>query len=71
MCSNARQAPRTWAQAELPAQLAATIDELANAASADADAVSADVTERLVRAWAAIAAAYPELAARAARYARS
>jgi hypothetical protein len=75
MCSNASQSGPARAEAELAAQLAVTIDEfavtideLAAAASSDADAASPDIAERLVRAWAMIKAADPELAARTARY---
>jgi hypothetical protein len=71
MCSNAGWTTRTWAQTNMPAQLTAAIDELAAAVGADADADSADIAERLVHAWAVIAAAYPELATRTARYTRS
>jgi hypothetical protein len=68
MCSNVSQAGAARAEAELAARLVATIDEVAAAASADADGDGADVAERLVRAWAMLTAADPELAARTARY---
>jgi hypothetical protein len=68
MCSNAGQPAVAHAGADLAARLAATIDELAAAASAEADAGSPDVAERLARAWTMITAADPELAARTARY---
>ncbi len=67
MCSNVSQASAARAEAELAARLVATIDEVA-AASADPDADGPDVAERLVRAWAMLTAADPELAARTARY---
>ena len=60
----------TPTEAELAARLAAAIDELAAAASADQDLAARDLAERLVRAWSVITAADPELAARTARYAR-
>jgi uncharacterized protein YmfQ (DUF2313 family) len=68
MCSNGSEASSARAEAELAARLVATIDEVAAAASADADADGPDVAERLVRAWAVLTAADPELAARTARY---
>jgi hypothetical protein len=75
MCSNLSQPggsqPRrpTLAEAELATMLAAAIDELA--AAADEDAAGSDVAARLAWAWAMIAAADPELAARTARYSHS
>jgi len=71
MCSNGGQPKAARAEAELAARLAAAIDELAVAARADQDAAGPDVAEQLVRAWAVITAADPELAARTARYSRS
>jgi hypothetical protein len=68
MCSKGDQASSARAKAELAARLVATIDEVAAAATADADADGLDVAERLVRAWAVLTAADPELAARTARY---
>jgi hypothetical protein len=68
MCSNVSQASSARAEAELAARLVATIDEFAAAASADAEGDGPDVAERLVRAWAMLTAADPELAARTARY---
>jgi hypothetical protein len=70
MCSNAEPPPEVRVAADLAARLAAVIEELAAAADAAGDAASADVTERLARAWAMIAAADPELAARTADYSR-
>jgi hypothetical protein len=69
MCSNAGQP--VLPEADLATRLAAAIEELAAAASAEQDAAGADVAERLARAWAMIAAADPELAARTARYSPS
>ena len=66
MCSNVSRIAATRAESELAARLAAEIDDVA--AAADADAASADVTSRLAQAWAAIAAADPDLAARTAEY---
>jgi hypothetical protein len=67
MCSNGVHGRRpTWAESELAARLAAEIDDVA--AAANADAASPDVTSRLARAWALIAAADPDLAARTAEY---
>jgi hypothetical protein len=71
MCSNVGRPGQARSEAEVSAQLAAAIDELAATVGADADAASADVADRLVRAWAIVTAADPELAARAARYSRS
>lgn len=71
MCSNVGRTARTRTEAELSAQLAAVIEDLAATVGPDADAASVDVAERLVRAWAMITAADPELAARTARYSRS
>jgi hypothetical protein len=83
MCSNAA---RLDPAAELAGRLAAAIDSLA-AASADDGGTEdggtedggtggggtggADLASRLASAWAMIAAADPELAARTARYSRS
>jgi hypothetical protein len=73
MCSNA---VRLDPAAELAGKLAAAIDSLA-AAGADeggtdeGGASGADLASRLASAWAMIAAADPELAARTARYSRS
>ncbi len=71
MCSNVSQPPpigppRT--EIELATRLAAAIDELAATAAGDDSAVDSDLAQRLARAWAMIAAADPELAARTARY---
>jgi hypothetical protein len=68
MCSNGGRSNTRRAEAELAARLAAAIDELASAVRADQDVASPDVAEHLVRAWAVITAADPELAARTARY---
>ncbi|HUD78583.1 MAG TPA: hypothetical protein VMR00_12085 [Streptosporangiaceae bacterium] len=66
MCSNAgEQRPPA---ADLASQLAAAIDELAAAISANADDAAPDLAARLAGAWAMITAADPELAARMARY---
>jgi hypothetical protein len=70
MCSNVSQPDQAAAETELATRLAAAIDELAAAAAGDAGADS-DLAQRLARAWAMIAAADPELAARTARYSRS
>jgi hypothetical protein len=56
------------ASTDLAARLARTIDELAAAASAGPDA--ADFAALLATAWATVAAADPQLAARTARYTR-
>jgi hypothetical protein len=69
MCSRVSQPTR--AEADLATRLAAAIDELAAAANADLDAGDSDLANRLARAWAMIAAADPELAARTARYSHS
>jgi hypothetical protein len=66
MCSNAGDGGPTWAESELATRLAAEIDDVA--AAADTDAASPDITSRLARAWAMIAAADPDLAARTAEY---
>lgn len=66
MCSNAGE-PRPPA-ADLASQLAAAIDELAAAISANADDAAPDLAARLAGAWTMITAADPELAARMARY---
>ncbi len=77
MCSNVSQpgqppqAQQTRTETELATRLAAAIDELAAAAAGDEDAAGGDLAQRLARAWAMIAAADPELAARTARYSRS
>lgn len=57
--------------AELADKLAAAIDSLAVADADDDGAAGLDLASRLASAWAMIAAADPELAARAARYSRS
>jgi hypothetical protein len=71
MCSNAEQPGSVPGGADVATLLAIAIDELAAAASIDQDATSPDVAARLARAWALIAAADPELAARTARYSPS
>lgn len=82
MCSKASQPglPR-HPGADLATRLATAIDELAAAVSAEQDAADRDTTspdaadrdlaERVASAWAMIAAADPELAARTARYSPS
>jgi hypothetical protein len=71
MCSNVGRTAQARTEADLSAQLAAAIDELAATVGPDADEASADVAARLVRAWAFVTAADPELAARTARYSHS
>jgi len=66
MCSNASSCESQLV--EVAAVLAQAIDELAAAAAAGDDA---ELNARLASAWAMIAAADPELAARAERYSRS
>jgi hypothetical protein len=66
MCSSGDYGVLTGAESELAARLAAEIDEVA--AAAGADAANPDVASLLARAWAMIAAADPDLAARAAEY---
>jgi hypothetical protein len=64
MCSSALAA-------DLGQRLSAAIDDLAAAASSTSvPADDQDLAARLAAAWAMIAAADPELASRAARYAR-
>jgi hypothetical protein len=58
------------AQTGLGARLARAIDDLAVAAASGADADDQDVAWLLARAWAVVAAADPQLAARTARYGR-
>jgi hypothetical protein len=86
MCSNAsRSGAPTRPEPDLATRLAAAIDELAAAADSQVDAdkdgtdqdnapagttTGQDMAERLARAWAMIAAADPEMAARTARYSR-
>jgi len=66
MCS--KVSPRGSPSAEVAAVLARAIDELA-AAAGDGD--DAELAARLASAWAMIASADPELAARAERYSHS
>jgi hypothetical protein len=65
MCS---MMPPLADQGDLAARIGRVIDELAAAAAQDAP-TDLDFAEQLARAWAVIAAADPELARRAARYA--
>lgn len=69
MCSNPGRGGPRRAESELVARLAAEIDDVA--AAANADAASPDVASRLAQAWAMIAAADPDLAARTAEYRHS
>lgn len=69
MCSNRsglRGEPA--ATADLAARLSAAIDELAAAADGAAGDSGGELTARLASAWALLAEADPELAARTARY---
>ena len=77
MCSSAAQpgqpvrAPSRRTETDVATRLAAAIDELAAAARAGDDANGPELAARLAGAWAMIAAADPELAARTARYSPS
>jgi hypothetical protein len=65
MCSNVGPL-ESPAGGDLAARLGKAIDELAS--QIDDDVTGADLAERLAAAWAMIAAADPEVAARTARY---
>ena len=67
MCSN--DSPRLPA-GDLAGRLRVVIDELAAALDPGARSAGEDVTARLAAAWALVAEADPELAARAAQYDR-
>jgi hypothetical protein len=69
MCSNAR--PQGATAADTAAAVAETVDTLAAAITAGEDATGPEFAAQLADAWAMIAAADPELAARTARYSRS
>jgi hypothetical protein len=72
MCSTVNPSEDATAQpADLATQLAAAIDECAAAADGERGAPGPDLTARVATAWAMLAAADPELAARIARYATS
>jgi hypothetical protein len=77
MCSNVGQSgppargPSARTEADLAAELAAAIDELAAAVTAEQDPADSGLAGRLAAAWATIVAADPELAARTARYSHS
>jgi len=68
MCSNAR---RESSESDTAAAVAKAVDTLAAAITAGDDATGPEFAARLASAWAMIAAADPELAARTARYSRS
>jgi hypothetical protein len=68
MCS---KAARRDPAADLAVRLAAAIDSLAAAGAENDGIADGDLPARLAGAWAMIAAADPELAARTARYSRS
>jgi hypothetical protein len=73
MCSitggaGAADSPAAGVQADLAARLARAIDDLAAAANASAE--GEDLAVLLARAWAVVAAADPQLAARTAHYTR-
>ena len=69
MCSNAE--PRRATAADTAAAVAETVDTLAAAITAGDDATGPEFAAQLADAWAMIAAADPELAARTAGYSRS
>jgi hypothetical protein len=69
MCSIARGADTNdSATGDLAATIARMIDAVADAAGAPEDVECPDIAARLASAWAIIAAADPEIAARSARY---
>ncbi|HUB42401.1 MAG TPA: hypothetical protein VMA72_26410 [Streptosporangiaceae bacterium] len=70
MCSNAGL-PEPTAAADTAAAVAETVETLAAAITAGDDATGPEFAAQLAGAWAMIAAADPELAARTARYSRS
>ena len=75
MCSIASQPgpgerPAEPAESDLATRLARAIDDLAAAAAGGADTEDGDLAGLLARAWATVAAADPQLAARTARYTR-
>ncbi|HEY2078525.1 MAG TPA: hypothetical protein VGH53_19520 [Streptosporangiaceae bacterium] len=69
MCSNA--GPSEPTAADTAAAVAETVDTLAAAITAGDDATGPEFAVQLADAWAMIAAADPELAARTARYSPS
>jgi hypothetical protein len=69
MCSNGGQ--RVPSAADTAAAVARTADTLAAAITAGDDATGPEFAAQLAGAWAMIAAADPELAARTARYSPS
>jgi hypothetical protein len=69
MCSNGGSHEPT--AADTAAEVARTADTLAAAMTAGDDATAPEVAAQLAGAWAMIAAADPELAARTARYSLS
>jgi hypothetical protein len=69
MCSNA--GPHEPSAADTAAAVAKAVDTLAAAITAGDDTAGPEFAARLADAWAMIAAADPELAARTARYSHS
>jgi len=69
MCSNTRS--REPSGADAAAAVAKAVDTLAAAIMAGDDATGPEFAAQLASAWAMIAAADPELAARTARYSLS
>jgi hypothetical protein len=69
VCSNARS--REPSVADTAAAVAKAVETLAAAITAGDDATGPEFAAQLASAWAMIAAADPELAARTARYSRS
>jgi hypothetical protein len=69
MCSNAK--PPELTAADTAAAVAEAVDTLAAAITAGDDATGPEFAARVANAWAMIAAADPELAARTARYSPS